>query len=91
VHLGIPGVPLSKLLQIEKENKDDLERQKIEIINLWLDNSNDCSWGRLAEALEHLGGHGRLVSRLNGSKVENNCLPEAESKQSGIYIILNGP
>jgi hypothetical protein len=81
---------MSKLRQIEQENKD-IERQKIEMIDFWLSNSepSNCSWGKLAEALKLLGGHSRLVSRLNGSKLENKCLPEAESKQSGIYI-LNG-
>lgn len=91
VPLGLHlGILLPKLRQIEQENKD-IERQKIEMIDFWLGNSepSDCSWEKLAEALNKLGGHGRLVSRLNGSKLENNCLPEAESKQSGIYT-LNG-
>ena len=89
VHLAIP---LPKLHQIEKENKDDLERQKIEMIHFWLGNYRDCSWGRLAEAVKHLGGHDQLVSKLN--ELENNCLPETESKQpgaSGIYVMSISP
>lgn len=81
VHLGIP---LPKLHQIEKENKDSLERQKIEMINFWLGNCSDCSWGRLAEAVKRLGGHNKLVSKLNEL--------EAESKQpgaSGMYVYLS--
>ena len=72
-------IPMPKIHQIQKENKD-LECQKIEMIYFWLSNSerSDCSWKRLAEALNCVGGHGRLVSRLK------NSLPEAEIHQSGI-------
>ena len=80
VHLGISP---SKLQQIEQENKDDLARQKMEVINFWLHNF-DCSWERLAEAVKRLGGHDLLVSELNKLAMGNNCLPETESKQSGI-------
>ena len=85
VHLGIP---LPKLHQIEKENKDNLERQKIEIIHFWVSNSSTskCSWGRLAKAVKQLGGHDQLVLKLK--KLDNSCLPEAESNQlvgSGIH------
>ena len=85
VHLHIP---LSKIRQIEQENKD-IERQKIEMIDFWLGNSkpSDCSWERLAEALNCVGGHSRLVSRLK-NKLENNSLPEAEIHQSGILTYI---
>ena len=51
--LGVQlDIPMPKIHQIEQENKD-LERQKIEMIYFWLSNSkpSDCSWKRLAEAL----------------------------------------
>ena len=81
------GISLPKLHQIEKEHKDNLERQMIEMIHFWLGNSvSDCSWGRLAEAVKRLGGHGQLVSKLN--KLENNCLPESESKRPGMSGII---
>ena len=53
----------------------------MEIIAFWLENSNDQSWERLAEAVRRLGGHDCLVSKL-----ENDfCSSEVrESKQPGI-------
>ena len=77
-------IPLPKLKQIEKEYKD-LVRQKIEMINYWLGNSRECSWGRLAEAVESLGDHEQLASELK--ELENNRLSEAGSKQPDILGI----
>ena len=85
VHLGIP---LPKLHQIEKENKD-LERQKIEMIHFWVSDCSDCSWGRLADAVKRLGGHNQLASDIK--KLDRNCPPETESNQpgaSGIVLCL---
>ena len=71
---------MAELRTIEKQYKDDLERQKMEIIAFWLENSNDQSWERLAEAVRRLGGHKFLVSKL-----ENDfCSSEVKSKQPGI-------
>ena len=74
------GISLSTLRQIEKEYKDNLDRQKMEMADFWLCNSSDCSWGRLAEAVKDLGGHDQLASKLN--ELEKNRLPEAETNQS---------
>ena len=82
------GIPLPKLHQIEMENKDNLERQKIEMIHFWVSNSSNCSWERLAEAVKYLGGHDQLVSKLK--KLDDSCLPKAESNQSmgsGIHLL----
>ena len=73
-------IQLAKLRIIEKQHKDDLEKQKMEIIALWLENSGDQSWRRLAEAVRHLGDQDQLASKL-----ENNCCSsEVESNQPGI-------
>ena len=91
VSLGVfLGIPLHKLHKIEMEYKD-LVRQKIEMINIWLSNHHDRSWGKLAEAVERLGDHEQLVSELK--ELEKNCLPEAGSKQpgkSGSYSYTTG-
>ena len=75
------NVPLAKLRVIETQYKDDLGRQKMEIIIYWLENSKDCSWMTLAEAVKSLGGHDQLASKLK--KLKDICLPEAESNQPG--------
>ena len=71
------NIDSATLRQIEKEKKDDLERQKAELIDHWLHNSSDQSWGRLAEAIKRLGGHDLLASKLKG--LENNPLPQVGS------------
>ena len=39
-YLGLyPDIPLAELRMIEKQHKDDLEREKMEIIAFWLENS----------------------------------------------------
>lgn len=81
------GIEPSTLRSIEK--KDNVQWLTVEIIDLWLRNSKKRSWGALAEAVEKLGGHEQLASRL--IELESNCRPEVESNQpeiSGISILL---
>lgn len=78
--LGVQlNIDLSTLRRIEMEKKDDLERQKAEIIDHWLHNSSDLSWGKLAEAVKRLGGHDLLASKLK--ELENSPLPQVGSNQ----------
>ena len=68
VQLGIEPHGLKK---IEKNHPQDVDRQMAEVIEYWLRNSSDCSWGALANAVEKMGGHGNLVNKLRDRHLEN--------------------
>ena len=65
VELGLQlGIDYGTLQRIEKENRSDIGRQIIEVINFWLENFAECSWGTLARAIRNLGGHDLLADRI---------------------------
>jgi hypothetical protein len=73
-------VELTELRMITERHKDNLERQIIEIIDFWLQNSKDQSWEGLATAVRRLGGHNQLVSKLENKR----CSSEVISNHPGI-------
>ena len=63
---------------IEDNYPRDNVRQKTEVIEYWLRNSRDASWSTLADAVERMGGHARLVERLRERVIEQDnsfCIP----------------
>ena len=67
-HLGIKSCVLEK---IERNHRQDVDRQMAEVIKYWLRNNSDCSWGALASAVEEMGGHENLVQELRDKHLEN--------------------
>ena len=60
--LGIQlKIDLAELDTIEKDYPRDIGRQKTEVIKYWLRNSQDTLWTTLANAVERMGGHAKLV------------------------------
>ena len=55
-----------QLKAIENDHKGNQSRCLIETIILWQQNntSGECSWSTLAEAVNRVGGHDKLVSEL---------------------------
>ena len=68
VHLGIE---LSKLKKIERNHRQDVDRQMIEVIEYWRHSRSDHSLEALAIAVENMGGHGNLVQELRDKHLEN--------------------
>ena len=58
------GIATHYLQEFEYDYPKDIERQKIEVINFWLDNNEDCSWEVLADAVKGMGGYGKIVDSL---------------------------
>ena len=70
--LGVQlGIEPPELKKIEKNYPQDVDRQMVEVIEYWLRNSSDCSWGALAIAVEKMGGHGNLVQGLKDRHLKN--------------------
>ena len=64
-HLGLQlGVTPFKLREIERDYPQDTQRHKSEVLDWWLRNAPECSWEKLTEALEAMGGDGVLVKKL---------------------------
>ena len=63
--LGIQlGIKTSDLKEIEKNYGSDIERCRIEVIDYWLHNDPEATQGKLAQAVENLGGHADVVQTL---------------------------
>ena len=62
--LGIRlGIKPHMLELIEKNHPQCTERQMTEVIRLWLKNK-ECSWKVLADAVEKMNCHGKVVDSL---------------------------
>ena len=54
--LGIRlGLLPAQLRQIEKEHPGDIERRKVEVVDLWLRNTPEASWRHIVIALREMG------------------------------------
>ena len=63
--LGIQlGVPVPRLTAIEKDHLHDVQRCMSEVIIWWHQNTPECSWAKLAEALELTSGYAVLAKKL---------------------------
>jgi len=63
--LGIQlGVKCEVLKKIEREYSGNDERCKTEAVAFWLQNTQECTWDRLIEAICGMEGHANLVERL---------------------------
>ena len=61
VQLEIPAATLST---IEIDHPRDAQRCMTEVINRWLQNAPECSWAKLAEAVEAMGEYAALAEKL---------------------------
>ena len=63
--LGIQlEIPVATLSTIEHEHPRDAQHCMTEILNWWLHNATECSWEKLTEVVEAMGGYRALVERL---------------------------
>ena len=58
-------IPLAKLTTIESDHPRDAQRCLTEVINRWLRNTPECSWTKLARAVEAMGDYTVLAEKLN--------------------------
>ena len=65
IHLDITT---SVLKRIEKDIMYvDPERCKIEVIEFWLNHDPEPTWNKLAQAVEDMGGHPKVVETLRAN------------------------
>ena len=67
IELGIQlGINMCTLEKLQKPHGKPacIETQMIEVIRYWKRNNVDCSWIALANAVDRIGGHGKLVEKL---------------------------
>ena len=61
VQLDIPPATLST---IESDHPLDAQRCMTEVLNMWLRNAPECSWAKLAQAVEAMGDYALLAKKL---------------------------
>ena len=57
-------IPPATLNTIESDHRHDARRCMTEVIIRWLQNAPQCSWAKLAKAVEEMGGCAALAERL---------------------------
>ena len=63
--LGIQlEIPAATLSTIESDHPRDAQRCMIEVLNTWLQIVPGCSWAKLTEAVEAMGGYAVLAKKL---------------------------
>ena len=62
------------LHQIGDKYSSDTEQCKTEVVTFWIRNTRKCTWGRLANAVENMGGHSNLVHTLRKSHGSSGML-----------------
>ena len=60
------GIDSKVLDRIDRDHRNDVERQRSEIIKYWYRNTkkSERTWGSLADAIGRLGGHSNLETEL---------------------------
>ena len=67
------GIFPAILSTIESNHPRDAQRCMTEVITWWLQNTPKCSWAKLAQAIEAMGGYAVLAEKLRKrSKVSTN-------------------
>ena len=63
--LGVQlGISPATLNTIEYNCHHDAQRCMTEVISMWLRNAPECSWAKLAQAVEAMGGYAVLAEEL---------------------------
>ena len=61
IHLDITTSVLKRIIYV------DPERCKIEVIEVWLHHDPEATWNKLAQAVEDMGGHPKVVETLRAN------------------------
>ena len=63
--LGVQlGISTADLKQIRMNYPSNAQQCKMEVLDLWLRNAPECSWTKLAQAVEAMGGYAVLAEEL---------------------------
>ena len=57
-------IPPAELRTVECNYPHDAQRCMTEVLNRWLRNAPECSWAKLAQAVEAMGGYAVLAEKL---------------------------
>ena len=82
--LGIQlGVKIQQLKSIESKGYTQ-SRCLIETISLWQNNNTgECSWSALAEAIEKTGGHNKLVTEIRARDMTKELIEDPRHDSTG--------
>ena len=83
------GIDTRVLDRIDRDHRNDVERQRSEIIKYWYRNTEESerTWGRVADAIRRLGGHHNLETRLRQLPITTTVT----GKEASSYSYLARP
>ena len=83
------GIDSKVLDRIDKDHRNDIERQKSEIIKSWYRNTaeSERTWGRVADAIQRLGDHRNLETRLR----QLGTTPTGSGTNAPVNIMPHSP
>jgi hypothetical protein len=60
------GIDSKDLDRIDRDHRNDIRRQRSEIVKFWYRNTakSERTWERVADAIKRLGGHRNLETKL---------------------------
>ena len=72
--LGVQlGIKTAYLDQIQMNNPRNAQQCKTNVLDFWLRNAPECSWVKLAEAVEAMGGYAVLAEELRKKTSQGYC------------------
>ena len=72
--LGVQlGIKTADLDQIRMNNPHNTQQCKTKVLDFWLRNAPECSWVKLAEAVEAMGGYAVLAEKLRKKTSQGYC------------------
>jgi len=92
--LGIKlGLQPSQLRQIEQEVPTDIDRRKIEVVDLWLQSTPGASWRHIVTALREMGDmttaeriESKYVKGARGMTIQHST----DSQRSSLAVLMRG-
>ena len=73
--LGVQlGIKTANLDEIRVNNPHNAQQCKTKVLDFWLQNATECSWVKLAEAVEAMAGYAVLAEKLRKKTSQGKIL-----------------
>ena len=81
--LGIQlEVPIHILKRIKRQNIRDELAMLTEMLEYWKDNKEDSSWEKIVKALQRIGGHRSIITKIRSKYMSHEFSSSAELRSS---------
>ena len=85
--LGVQlGIKIANLDQIQMNSPRNAQQCKTKVLDFWLQNATECSWMKLAEAVEAMGEYAVLAEKLR-KKTSQGYIAKTFCIHSSFHIV----